>query len=113
MSKKLTRKEIRERDEKAVLYDRLWDLAVGAFGGGDPEDDPENSLGVWSTLGCENMGRFIGAVEWALNIGHYAPKDEKGNQDRQLKCVTSPHHLHEWETLDKLTDYLYRIGVRA
>ena len=112
MSKKPTKREIRERQEKADLADTLWCLAVGANGGYWPEDE-ENGIGVWSTLGCEEMARFMSAVEFRFDVGRKAPKDEDGRVDICLQSATASYQLDEWETLDKLTGYLYGIGVRA
>ena len=110
MIKKLTKREIKERQEKVDLADTLWGLAVGANGGYWPEDE-ENGIGVWNTLDCEEMARFISAVEFRFDVGRKAPKDEEGRVDIRLQSATA--HLEYWETLDKLADFLYGLGVRA
>ena len=112
MSKKLTRKQIKERDEKAALYQRLWDLAVGANGGYEPEDG-ESGIGVWSTLDCESMGRFMKSVEFSFGIGSSTPKDEEGNQNWGLRTAVSAMHLENWESVESLTEFLYGLGARA
>jgi len=108
----MTKKQIRERDEKVSLYNRLYDLAVGANGGYHPEDD-ENGMGIWSTLDCEEMARFMGAVEFRFDVGRQAPKDEDGRVDTCLQSATASYQLDKWETLDKLADFLHGLGVRA
>lgn len=112
MSKKLTKREIRERQERVELADTLWCLAVGANGGCWPED-AENGMGVWSLLDCESMGRFMGAVEFKFKVGRHAPKDEDGCVDICLRGATASYQLGYWETLNKLADFLHGLGVRA
>jgi len=52
-------------------------------------------------------------VEFMFDLGSHAPQDADGNNQWGLVHATDPHYLHHWETLDKLTDHLYGIGVRA
>ena len=110
---KMTKKQIKERDEKARLRARLWDLAVGANGGYSPEESAEDGIGIWATLACDDMARFIGAVAFMFDLGNRAPRDADGNNQWGLAHATDPRYLDQWETLDKLTGYLYGVGVRA
>ena len=113
MNKKMTKKQIKERDEKIGLYNRLYDLAVGADGGYNPEDSAGDGIGIWATLACDDMARFISAVAFTFDLGSRAPQDADGNNQWGLAHATDPRYLDQWETLDKLTDYLYGVGVRA
>ena len=112
MNKKMTKKQIKERDETAALYTRLWDLAVGANGGCWPEDE-ENDLGVWAVNGCKDMARFIAAAEFAFDIGRHTPEDDNSTGWWDRKHATDTRNLEEWESLNRLTAFLHGAGVRA
>jgi hypothetical protein len=107
---KLTRKQLREQDEKAALRARLIDMLRGAHGDYDPPDlDPDDgSLSV--ELGMEAFGRWVGAIrqEWER------PRDQPSVDGDGLvpSFLFIPGELHTFDTLDTAVERLYEHGAR-
>ena len=107
MTKRKTQKELQAKRERGWLRQRLSDIAYGANGGYEPEDDPENGIGVFNTMAAVEFGDFIAAVEVVFNLGTSAPGD-----NCRRRTATAPRSLQHFDTLDKLTTWLIDCGVR-
>jgi hypothetical protein len=99
--KKLTKKQIAEHAEKADLRARLYDIAMGAYGGFEmPEIEGDNAMGMASDIGLEAFGRWIGAIGNVL-------------LDDSTLYLIKPNNLEYFDSIDKAVEHLYGSGVRA
>ncbi len=105
--KRKTQKELQAKRERGWLRQRLSDIAFGANGGYEPEDNPEDGIGLFHTMGAEEFSQFIAAVEAVFNLGTSAPGD-----NYRKRTAIAPRNLRHFNTLDKLTDWLIDCGVR-
>jgi len=95
MSEKLTRKELAE---KLTLRNRLIDMARGAG-----IDEPEQ--GDYWCFTMKSMSRFVCAV-----VDTFQEQSENLGND-ELLCA--PWNLRNYECVNDLVDFLYRLGYRA
>lgn len=94
--KRLTRKQ-QETKAKADLYQRVCDIMAGACEGDDAED-PNYMVCV------KVLPRIVRGVELRL-----LPRDYK----ERLAFLTASYNADEYETADKLTNFLFIHGIRA
>lgn len=97
-------KQEREREEKAALRQRLWDMALGACGAytGTMDDMEELNCTPYSSL--EHFGAFLAAVKRAF---------ERSDEGYRNSHLFESHCWRHWNDFDNLTNHLYRGGVRA
>lgn len=91
-TKRLTKAE-REAAQKAALRQRIGDIVAGACG---QEKDTEGEI----VFLCE-YPNVLRAVKARLEL----PADREH--------LTSAHNADAYETVEKLTEFLFRNGVRA
>lgn len=90
-------KEQRDQEAKAALYQRVCDIMAGACEGDDPE---VTDYGV----GAQVLPALVRAIRLRL-----LPADYEENQ----KHLTSIFNADDYENAVKLTDFLFRNGIRA
>lgn len=108
MKKRKTKAQIREEQEKAALWQRVYDIACGATGGYFYRD-AEEPIGAWeivATLDTEAFGRFVNALKLV-----FALDDSVDGHHRSF--MVEPHCLHRFATIDSATEFLYTMGIRA
>lgn len=112
MNKREAAKRQKIETEKAALLADLMMLAVGAGGSLNVEDDPDNGVGIYNTLGCEGWSRWIQAIEawWQIGVKY---EDADGNTSRRRPWVNASHNLHKFESVEKACEHLYNSGARA
>jgi|SRR5690606_678773 len=102
MSKKKPTKAQIEATEKAALRQRLKDIALGAYGPFiDPPDFDNTECCLSCRMGSDAFYRWIGGICNALLKGDA--------DDFRIRL----HCLHEYDSLDGATNFLYTHGVRA
>lgn len=111
MSKRKMTKEAKRLAEIAAIRDDLYLLAVGALGGPNVEDDPDNGAFLWSTLGSKDFSRYLSAVKRLWQIGLEFIQDEQPCV--RCRFMLEPYNLHRWESLDSGAEFLHDNGARA
>lgn len=96
----MKRKTKQQRKQEAwnALYQRVCDIMAGASGGDNPED-----ADCWFT-GAQILPRIARSIELRL-----LPKDYK----ERMAYLVSIFNADEYENAKKLTDILFRSGIRA
>jgi hypothetical protein len=90
-------KDQREQEAKDALYQRVCDIMAGACQGDDPE-----STDYW--VGAQVLPDIVRGVVMRLLPNDYKEKSA---------FLTSMTNADEYENAVKLTDFLFRNGVRA
>lgn len=98
MAKRKTKAQ-REQEQKDALRVRLGDMMAAVQG-----EIPEESDG--DSLFLENYPAIRNAVKLCLMAKDFW--DMKENEH-----LTAPYNADQFTTVDKLTEFLYRNGVRA
>lgn len=96
MAKRKTKAE-REEEQRAALRLRLGDMMAGAQG-----EDPDSE--DFCTLFLANYPCVLEAVKIRLMTPEFWDTNT---------YLTAAYSADEFETVEKLTDFLYRNGVRA
>lgn len=107
MTKKQKAAEEKRQQEIAAIECELWLIAAGAHGCVNVEDDPENGIFLYSTLGCKEWLTFIQAVS---SHWRFHEEDEDG---QSRKYMTSVYHLHHYENIEGAAAFLHEQGARA
>ena len=95
MAKRLTKAK-RESQQRARLYERVCDIMAGVQG--------EDPTGECFFVTVAKLPELLEAVKLRL-----LPSDLESNN---LNHLVSYWNLDEYETAEKLTDFLFRNGIR-
>ena len=94
--KKMTKRELKEKKDKAALRLRIADIVSGACG-------RDMELEDWVTI--EEVGRVVGAIGDRLNL-------PKFDEDKKSYLV-GIHTVEHYDCVDEIVKYLWENGVKA
>lgn len=108
MKPKKTKAQIREEQEKAALWQRVYDIACGATEGYFCRD-AEDPIGGWEIVAVQDteaFGRFVNALRIVFALDDSIDGHHKA-------FMVEPHCLYRFATIDSATEFLYGMGIRA
>ena len=98
-------KELNIEREKAALRQRIEDIACGA--GVDIDGLEESDLLL--CFDCSTFGRFLKALK---NTFHHQEKFDDGSEIDN-RHLFEEYSFEHYDTIDNITNHLYKGGVRA
>lgn len=107
MTKRQKAAEERRQHEIAAIECELRLIATGAYGCTNVEDDPQNDVYLYNTLGCKEWLKFIQAV---ASHWQFRAVDSDGDSRGYMVAV---YNLHQYESIEGAAKFLHEQGARA